>query len=125
MQALTTELEEQFAFFAANGYLVIHDFLPPAELAELRARISSALAGEQPQFGDFDVQWEPTLKDRADLSRAQRIRVFFHLCHRDAWFWKYATQPKVMQLIEALLGFLGPLHDVRPGWSHCVSTALL
>src|SRR5256885_2244664 len=40
MQTMITEVEEQCAFFAANGYLVVRDFLPPAELAELRARIS-------------------------------------------------------------------------------------
>ena len=104
MQNVKDEIEEQRAFFNANGYLIVKNILTPDELRELRARVDGALAGSQPQFGDFDVQWEPGMEQRTDLPRAQRIRVFFHLCHRDEWFWRYATQPKIVRIIEALLG---------------------
>jgi phytanoyl-CoA hydroxylase len=104
MQTVTTELEEQWASFHANGYLVVRDLLTPEQLVTLRAQVDAALAGTQPQFGDFDVQWEPGLEQRDDLRRADRIRVFFHLCHRDPWFWTYATQPKFTRIIAALLG---------------------
>lgn len=94
----------QIAFFEKNGYLIVKDMLSPNQLAELRSRVDEALAGAQPQFGDFELQWEPQLQNRADLPRAQRIRVFFHLCHRDAWFRKYATRPDVVEIVSGLLG---------------------
>jgi ectoine hydroxylase-related dioxygenase (phytanoyl-CoA dioxygenase family) len=66
--------------------------------------VGEALDGGAAQFGDFELQWEPALKDRADLPRARRIRVMFHLSHRDPWFWGHATRPEIVDTVENLLG---------------------
>jgi phytanoyl-CoA hydroxylase len=97
-------LKEEKEFFDENGYLVVPDLLSQRELAELRTRVDAALAGSEPQFGDFDVQWEPTTKDRQDLPRAQRLRIMFHLCHRDPFFWSHATRPAIVDRMANLLG---------------------
>jgi phytanoyl-CoA hydroxylase len=104
MAAKKQTLAEQKEFFEKNGYLIVKDMLSPSQLAELRTRVDEALAGTKPQFGDFELQWEPQLLNRTDLPRAQRIRVFFHLCHRDGWFHQYATRPEVVEIISTLLG---------------------
>jgi len=96
--------EGQKAFFEENGYLVVEDILSRTQLEELRAHVEIALEGKEPQFGDFEIQWEPYAVERPDLPRAQKIRVMFHLCHRDSFFWSHATRPEILDIVELLLG---------------------
>src|ERR687885_1261092 len=94
----------QKARFDRDGFITIPNLLSPEQLAALRARIDQALSGAEPQFGDFDIQWEPAVKDDPTVPREQRIRVMFHLCHRDHFFWEHATRPEILDVIENLLG---------------------
>ncbi|MBA3707547.1 MAG: phytanoyl-CoA dioxygenase family protein [Planctomycetes bacterium] len=95
---------QEKAHFDTNGYLIVRDILSPAQLSELRTQIARSLAGNEPQFGDFEIQWEPACAGRADLPRSQRIRVMFNLCHRDPWFWGHATRPELVDVVENLIG---------------------
>ncbi|MCC6445946.1 MAG: phytanoyl-CoA dioxygenase family protein [Armatimonadetes bacterium] len=95
---------QQKAFFEENGYLIVEDILNAEQLEELRRRVDIALEGKEPQFGDFEIQWEPYARERPDLPRAQKIRVMFHLCHRDPFFWSHAVRPEILDIVELLIG---------------------
>jgi phytanoyl-CoA hydroxylase len=103
-QSKPLNLVEEKAIFDANGYLIVPDLLSPAELAELRERVDRALAGTPPESSEHDIQWEPGYQDRTDLPRANRIRVLFHLSHRDQFFWDHAMRPAIVDRVVNLLG---------------------
>ncbi|MFD0716626.1 phytanoyl-CoA dioxygenase family protein [Paenibacillus sp. GCM10027626] len=100
---------EQKHFFAENGYLVVPDLLSPDQLAELKTMVDRVLDGSvKPERGrpdgDFMLQLEPGVKDRADIPRKDKIRVAFHLCHTHSYFWNHAARPEIVDVIESLLG---------------------
>ncbi len=103
---------EQKDFFEENGYLVVENLISSEQLAELRRMIDKVLDGdvkpELPQGAqpddDFQIQWEPSVKDTPDLPRREKIRVVFHLCHTNSFFWEHATRPEILDVVENLLG---------------------
>lgn len=106
--------QEQKAFFEENGYLVVPDIISPAELERLRAMVDGVLEGrvrpELPEPGsgipaeDFQIQWEPSIRDDAGISRREKVRVVFHLCHTHPFFRAHAVRPELISVAENLLG---------------------
>lgn len=100
------------ATFDANGYVVVPDLLTPAELREMRQAVDQLLDGSmKPQspnlrdtMDDFDIQWEPAIRDDATIARRDKVRVAFHLCHTHSFFWQHATRPRLLEVVTALLG---------------------
>lgn len=96
--------------FDRDGFVVIPDFLPAAELRELRAMMDGVLDGtlapETPAPGsqDFHLQWEPGVQHDPAVTRRDKIRVVFHLAHTHSYFWRLATSSRMLDLVEALIG---------------------
>ena len=108
MQA-TLDLKAVRATFDRDGFVVVPDLIPPDALAVLRRHIDGVLDGEiKPNAAaaedEFHTQWEPRVVDRADLPRRQKIRVIFHMAHSHDYFWKFANEDRVLDVIEALVG---------------------
>jgi phytanoyl-CoA hydroxylase len=104
-----TTRPEQRACFEQNGFVVIPDVLNPAQLAELRSMVDKAMDStiqpdRDPNAADFQIQWEPTVKDNRNVARRDKIRVIFHLTHTHSWFWKLATRPAMLDAVENLIG---------------------
>jgi ectoine hydroxylase-related dioxygenase (phytanoyl-CoA dioxygenase family) len=100
---------DQKSFFDDNGFVVIPDVLNASELAELRKNIDAAMDGtikpdRQPGLDDFHIQWEPSVKDKPDVARRDKIRVMFHLSHTHSYFWELATSKTMLDLVENLIG---------------------
>jgi hypothetical protein len=87
---------------------VIPDVLSPARLAELRAMIDGAMDGtvrpDKVADADFQIQWEPSVKDKPGVARRDKIRVIFHLCHTHSFFWDLATSDAMLDRVENLIG---------------------
>jgi phytanoyl-CoA hydroxylase len=109
---MPTTRAAQRRFFDDNGYLVVPDILSPTQLAELRGMIDRVLQGTlkpdapnlQGSLDDFTIQWEPAIREDPAIAREQKIRIVFHLCHTHAFFWRHATRPEVLDVVENLLG---------------------
>ena len=100
---------QQKLFFEDNGFVVIPDVLSPSQLAECRTMIDRAMDGtirpdRVPGLDDFDIQWEPSVKNDSKLARRDKIRVIFHLCHTHSYFWNLATNDCVLDRVENLIG---------------------
>src|SRR5688572_20852655 len=110
MPALTGEQSQQWR---RDGYIVVHELLPPDEFAELERAIGGVLDGtlrpERPGKDgvvpdDFSVTWEPDAKDRTDLPRRQRLRLISWLAPHHAYFHRFAAHPRIYEPVSALLG---------------------
>jgi ectoine hydroxylase-related dioxygenase (phytanoyl-CoA dioxygenase family) len=100
---------EQRAFYEASGFVVMPDVLNPSQLAELRTMVDRAMDGtikpdRVPGLDDFQIQWEPTVKDDPKVARRDKIRVIFHLTHAHSYFWKLATSKTMLDAVENLIG---------------------
>lgn len=99
-------------FFDENGYLVVPQLVAPAELARVREMVDGVLDGTlkpaspnlRGELGDFDIQWEPALRDDPSVPRREKVRVVFHLAHAHPFFWAHATRPEILDVVEELLG---------------------
>ena len=99
-------------FFEENGYVVVPDLIPRAELARLREMIDGVLDGTvkpqtpnlQGSLDDFDIQFEPSVRTDPTVPRRQKVRVVFHLAHTHSFFWRHATRPEILYVVSELLG---------------------
>jgi phytanoyl-CoA hydroxylase len=113
MRTLSThELRRQCTDFDNNGFVVAPDVLTPDELNALREHVDGAMSGElKPQpphwkqpMDDFNIQWEPRVRNDPAVSRRDKIRIIFHLMHSHTFFWGLATNPRMLDLVENLIG---------------------
>jgi ectoine hydroxylase-related dioxygenase (phytanoyl-CoA dioxygenase family) len=125
---------DQRACFVNNGFVVIPDVLDPKQLSELRSTVDEVMNGtirpdRDPDASDFQIQWEPGVKDDPNLARRDKIRVIFHMCHAHSFFWQLATNARVLDAVENLIGphikfytdqmFCKPaLHGSEVPWHH-------
>lgn len=98
--------------FQENGFVVVPDIISQTELAELRVMVERLLDGSirpllpEPDGRvreDFDIQWEPAVKDDPAIPRRDKVRVSFHMCHTHPFFRDHATRPEIVNIVEALL----------------------
>jgi phytanoyl-CoA hydroxylase len=108
MPAAAREFTPYRAPFDEQGFVVVPDFLPKAELAELREMMDQVRDGRlQPDRGEaseFAFQWEPRVKDDPSIAQRDKIRIVFHLAHTHSYFWRFIQQPRLLELVAALIG---------------------
>ena len=111
-QYSSSDLRQQRTDFDSNGFVVVPNLLTPEELEQLRAMVDGAMTGAiKPQpphskarMDDFNIQWEPRVRENPAISRRDKIRIIFHLCHSHPFFWGLATNPRMLDVVENLLG---------------------
>jgi len=92
-------LDDIVSFYRANGYVIVHDLLDPAEVEALRAvtdRIEAAAEGpEETPVYDFDTAPD----GRVTIQRIKKP-------HRvDPFYWEQmAKHPKILAVLAALIG---------------------
>ncbi len=81
--------------FAEDGYFLLHEFFPPAEIDALRGRIDRFAEAHQAELA---------AQGTSGISRANEISFTPHLAGRDAHLWRFVAQPRLVALTTALLG---------------------
>ena len=92
---------DQVAQFEANGYLDLPDLLTPAEIEELRGRTRDIAEGRITSFPSEYIEYEPGKKGIRDLSAVRKLN---SCAGADAVFRKFSGHPKILDVIQALLG---------------------
>ena len=82
-------------FFDDNGYLPVEGVFTEAEMDDLMRRVG-ALEGRHTPFPESDLKWEP--------SNPSVLRNAFGLLHRDPAFHAVATHPRLIAIVQELLG---------------------
>ncbi|HEV2295418.1 MAG TPA: phytanoyl-CoA dioxygenase family protein [Tepidisphaeraceae bacterium] len=98
--------------FDEQGYVVVHNLMSAAELAELSGMSDRLLDGElKPDLAydgqlpaDFYTFWEPGMKERHDLPRRLRVRLMSWMCYHHSWFWEFACRPAIADVMSELYG---------------------
>ena len=103
------DLKTQKNLFRENGYLVLEKFLNLEELQLLQQKIDGVQDGNiipdiSPGIPEFQIQWEPRVQHLKNLSRREKIRVIFHLCHQHSYFRQLAVHPRLTEVVRNLLG---------------------
>lgn len=109
-----TQIEKIKKEFETQGYVVVPDVVTAAQLEELRRMVDDVLRGavrpeiDEPGAGsplpDFDIQWEPEVRDDPLVAREEKVRVAFHLCHVHPYFRAHALRPEITDIVRAILG---------------------
>ncbi len=86
---------ERKQFFDDNGYLTAEGVFSQEEMDDLMRRVG-ALEGRQTPFPESDLKWEP--------SNPSVLRNAFGLPHRDPAFHAVATHPRLIAIVQELLG---------------------
>ena len=102
----TEQLAELREEFAANGYVVVRQFLPPADFAELRQQIDRYIAEVVPQLPDSHAFFQ-------DRQRPETLKQMQHM-GTDPWFEAYTRHARWVELAAALLD--EPCEAKSPEW---------
>ncbi len=96
----------QVASFQRDGFLVVEDVLSANEVAALAAQADLIAAGEADHIPDANVQLEPAFLsgDRKIENRVLSVRKLYNIAVHDQVMWEHATNPKIVDIIAALLG---------------------
>jgi len=98
--------QEQIDQFWTDGFLIVEDLLDQTEINALRQRIASVLEGKLTAITPALLQVEPEVaagKTEAD-SYADSLRKMSHLAFHDEIFQAHARNPKILDIIESLIG---------------------
>jgi len=106
-----TITNDQFQTYERQGYIIVEDLIPSAELAALSAMTHRLLdGGLKPEMAydgkipaEFYTFWEPGLEDREEIPRRDRIRLMSRMAFHHPYFWKFACHPNIYAVISALL----------------------
>ncbi len=96
---------EQIEAYNRDGYVVVEDLLPPAEVDALRERVREYTHGGRP-WGGIKVQIEPRI-ERGELSVAHPgdgIRKIDLLVQNDDLFRHLGLHPNIVSILEQILG---------------------
>ena len=85
------------AQFERDGYVVVRQFLPDDEFAQLRDNLDRYVREVVPALPDADAFYQ----DRDDPETLKQLQ---HIEQRDSFFSGYRTSPRWVALAEALLG---------------------
>jgi len=89
-----------------DGFVVIREFLPPDELAELQANLDRYIRDVVPSLPSGDAFYQ-------DRSRPETLKQLQHMGH-DPFFVQYREHPRWQQLAEELIG--EPSEAKDPEW---------
>jgi hypothetical protein len=95
--------------FERDGFVIIPDLFNSDEMDQISKEIDGALAGTiPPDLPEEDpqefLQWEVGQEPIDGPERADLIRVLFHLCHTRRFFYDLIRTPKLLDVVEALIG---------------------
>lgn len=96
---------DQLEAYYRDGYVVVEDLLPPAEVDALRERVHEYTHGGRP-WGGIKVQIEPRI-ERGELTVAHPgdgIRKIDFLVQNDDLFRKLGLHPNIVSILEQILG---------------------
>lgn len=82
--------------YVRDGFVVVRDFLPPDERAELEANLDRYVREVVPTLGDAHAFY-------VDRSRPETLKQLQHM-DGDAYFRAYASHPRWLALARTLLG---------------------
>ena len=96
----------QVAEFQQNGFLVVEDVLSADEVAILAERADLIAAGEADHVPDSSVQVEPVFRsgEKVVEDRVLSMRKLYKLAVYDPLMWEHVINPKIVDIIAALLG---------------------
>jgi phytanoyl-CoA hydroxylase len=99
---LTAEQTDQFW---RDGFLAVRNVLTSDEVEALRCRTDDIITGAVP-YPDQYIQLEPVfIEGRAQVvDRRLSVRKIWELTRHDAVFREYAFHPKIVGMVQALLG---------------------
>jgi ectoine hydroxylase-related dioxygenase (phytanoyl-CoA dioxygenase family) len=98
---------EQVDFFQKNGFLVVENLLEEGELAALRSRVDLVASGDAVHIDSAQLQVEPDVeagKEKTPETYAASLRKMSHVAFHDDVFMSHARNPKVLDVVESLLG---------------------
>ncbi len=97
---------EQIADFRQNGFIVVEDVLSPEEVATLAERADLIAAGDVDHVPETSVQMEPVFRtgEKAVEDRVLAMRKLYDLAVYDAVMWEHVVNPRIVDIIAALLG---------------------
>jgi ectoine hydroxylase-related dioxygenase (phytanoyl-CoA dioxygenase family) len=93
------------ALFERDGFVAVPNLLTPEEVAELKRRTDQIILGEVP-FPKQYIQVEPAIQ-RGEVTVASPIdavRKIWELTVHDELFAAYARHPKILAVVEELIG---------------------
>jgi len=98
--------QAQIDQFWRDGFLIVEDLLDQGEIDALRERIAWVVAGKAKTIAPTLLQVEPDVaagKAEAD-NYADSLRKLSHLAFYDEIFQAHARNPKILDIIESLIG---------------------
>ena len=98
--------EQQVKQFQKDGVLIVEDLLDEAEVQTLRKRAEWVASGQASHISRGQLQVEPRVA-KGELGAdtyADSLRKMSHLAFHDEVFQAHARTPKVLDVIESLLG---------------------
>jgi phytanoyl-CoA hydroxylase len=130
---------DQYRSFRRDGFLVVRDLVPPADVAELRQHTDDLMQGRLPQqqrqmvgrdlAKDHGVTCQDLEAPPAHLSPAEKAQFFLriHMLHRKlALHEQYMLHPRLLDVLEVIIGpdvlalqtmlFLKPPGKPGQGW---------
>ena len=123
---------DEYRAFRRDGYLVVPNLIPPADVAELRGHTEQLMRGELPEQQDAEVNDGTTrhlTRPPDHLSDAEKAQFFLriHMLHRQlALHERTLLHPRLLDVLEALVGpdvlalqsmlFLKPPGKPGQGW---------
>jgi phytanoyl-CoA hydroxylase len=103
MSLAATQVEE----FHKNGFLIVENVLAPDELADMRQRADEIARGELPEGSRITRQVEPAIQrgeTKADTYQDSLRKMVGLALARDDVFEAHAKRPKIVGIMQALLG---------------------
>lgn len=85
------------AYFEENGFVALPQLLAEAEIAEVSDEIDRVITGAVDYVPQEAVLYEPN-------SSPPRVRNVFHIHRYNPFFMNIATHPKIVSVIEGILG---------------------
>lgn len=98
--------QNQVKQFWEDGFLIVEDLLDEDEIAVLRQRSDWIASGEADHIANNLLQVEPEVAAGVEQTDtyAKSLRKMSHLAFYDPVFERHARNPKILDIIEALLG---------------------
>jgi len=97
---------EQIATYQQNGFLVVEDVLSPEEVATIAEHADLIATGELEHIPETSLQLEPVFSngEQPVEDRVLATRKLFDLAVYDSVMWEHVVNPKIVDIIAALLG---------------------
>src|SRR5262245_23549391 len=102
MALTAAQIEE----FRQNGFLVIENVLTPNELAAMRQRADEIARGDLAEGSRIKRQVEPAVQrgEETAATYGDSLRKMVKLAVEDEVFQAHALRPRIVELMQALLG---------------------